>query len=151
MLADIDFSQWDLFLSLYVIPDHYAGQITERRPLIAIRLFGVRDFAMSFPHHDLPYMEDAGRLTWNIYNPECLNVNNTCCQLVLRGGEQFPLLSIKFESLEIDEIDPAILKRLNPGLEWTNGLARPSLEVLSKMMIRRRGKPMPTKPKYGEK
>jgi hypothetical protein len=79
-LIDVDFSQWDSVVSIYVVADHVPSPYLGKRALVAVRFRGVRRFEWTFRHHTFstfPLKVDQNQhLTWNIR--------------ILRGRESFP-------------------------------------------------------------
>jgi len=132
-LVDVDLSWWDSVISLYVLADHVPRTAQGKRTILAVRFRGVRKFDWSFPHHDFKnfplYSSEGEHLNWNIYRINI--IRNEISELTLSGSEQFPILKICFEDLDVEPIEEALFSSINP--QWYcqgDGLARPSIERL---------------------
>jgi hypothetical protein len=125
-LVDLDCSQWDTAISIYAIADHLPSPKPGKRCLVAVRFLGVQKLEWTFQHHhftNFPLKED---------DPESHTI-------VLSGGEQFPILRITFEDVEVDQIPHSIFAAVNP--QWANlslGMGRPGIEALHKLFTRPR-------------
>ena len=113
--------------------DHL-GVLCRKNPhAVAVRFRGVRRFDWTFRHHDFSRfpieVDQDHHLTWNIDPAEIPQAEVS--HLTLSGSDQFPVLRIDFEGVNVDPVDTSTFADVNP--DWSrpaSGLARPSIERL---------------------
>lgn len=120
-IVDIDMSQWDVKISIWVLADHYFAW-SDRMPLVAVDFQGVAELSMSIPR--LAPLSDQRHYQWRIHD-FVYSRPNELHSLKFWGIESSPIMTIVCEGIQIRLEDHAILDRLNP--KWTqpySGFAR---------------------------
>jgi hypothetical protein len=132
-VADVDFSQWDKSVGIYVFADHVYVPTPARLPLFVADFVRVRKFCVTFNHLEIALEEPDQHFQWNIDEFKIEEVKGLLC-IRLYGGRTWPDLELHCESVEIERVDSKLLDTLFPG--WNRpgrALARPSIEGLAEL------------------
>ena len=124
-VIDIDFSQWDKRIELWVLADHYENW-RSRKPLVVVSFVEVQEFIFSTGEYR-PGTD--GHLQWRVDSCEVEEQSNQV-RIRLWGSRQFPVAQITCNTIDIKSVPSHILDKCFPGWSKPNaGLARPGLEA----------------------
>lgn len=123
-IVDIDFSEWDKKVSLWVLADHYEAW-TQRRPLIVVDFLAVLEFAFKMPSADFALKSQKEHLQWNADDFEIEKLSSSI-RVRLFGPKYAPSLTIECQAIVIRQAKADLLDQKFPG--WNqpySGFVRP--------------------------
>lgn len=130
-LIDIDFSNWDFEISLWVVADHMPFHAS-KRPIFELSFKGVKTFLWNFSgRNSEDQVGQNSHYKWNIYKSQITD-HGGLVEIELSGSPQMPKILIKCESISTMRKSHSELDAVNPN--WANphgSLARPSLSILA--------------------
>jgi len=135
-VIDVDFSEWDKQISLWVLADHWSDW-RERKPLVAVRFKRVTHFSIEVPISAAISDDPESHLHWHVYESAVETIGEIT-RLRVEGLRSAPKLTVECRSIELEEHPIHLLDTINP--EWSRpaaGLAR--LSIL-KMAQKSRGR-----------
>lgn len=122
-VVDVDFSEWDKQILLWVLADHWADWKL-RKPLVAVTFKGVTQFSIELPPDELKVDDPESHLQWHLYESS-VETFGEIIRLRVTGMPCAPKLTVDCRRIEFDEYPNHILDKINPG--WNrpaSGLAR---------------------------
>lgn len=128
-VVDVDLSEWDKRICLWVLADHFENW-TARCPLVVVEFGRVREFACRLPSAQHTLEAENRHVQWRIDDSK---VEQTGAGLLVRlsGSVYSPVLTIECDSISFRADDIRLLDKLWPG--WNqpySALARPSIDKL---------------------
>jgi len=130
-VVDIDLSEWDKRLSLWVLADHWQDW-QNRKPLVVVDFEGIIEFSCRFPQSECNLVGESAHLQWNIYDFD-ISESEVGVRVRLHGMKSSPILTIECSTIRFRQNPIEWLDRINPG--WNrpqSGLARPGIAKLLK-------------------
>lgn len=128
-VIDVDLSEWDKCMSLWVLADHYRDW-KGRCPTVVVTFHNVIEFSCHMPPADMRLDNRQDHLQWDIYRVDLLEKAESV-RAELSGSRYTPGFIIEFEHTEIREVPIEMVDEVCPG--WnkpSHGFARPSIEEL---------------------
>jgi hypothetical protein len=131
-VVDVDFSNWDLAVGLWVLADHFEDWKT-RCPLVDVEFYDVRQFLLNIGDATRSIARPDRHVQWNIAESSLVERDSHLIIDLFGAQESAPQLHIECGSVRFRRVDNTILDRLFP--QWAapySGLARPGIDALSK-------------------
>jgi hypothetical protein len=139
-VIDIDFSNWDKFISILVVADHLKSTFYNHRlPIYEIKFLQTVKISFNFNHHDDNIFIDNNDLhyQWMIDQSSIDNDKNGNYFLTLFQNNNQPKIEISFKDLETKEISPQYFDEINA--KWfkpNSSLARKDIKSLYNFFIK---------------
>lgn len=139
-VIDLDFSQWDKFVSLCVVADHIDVSTSSRLPLFLVHFQRVSKFFLTFNHLEVTLKDADKHFQWNI---DDFRIKKTKDRFVISlfGSANWPHLIVECQDILFRRISNAVLDSLFPG--WNapyKGLVRPGIETFREEKRKRKKK-----------
>ena len=138
-VIDLDFSEWDKWISLWALADHYENWVS-RCPCVVVEFQGVTEFSLRLPKHDLVPESPNEHLQWNIYE-FAADDSGSALHFRFSGSPSSPVLQIECDSVNIRAVPIETLDAVCPG--WSRPFApfaRPGIAELFEGMASKRGR-----------
>lgn len=132
-VVDVDFSEWDRFISIVVVADHLPP-VRGRLPLVCARFFEVEMMGFCFPRHFREYPRRGQHFQWMISSIESKVVAHGV-RFCFCGDDAMPKIEIVCGGVELSRISRNLYQKVNPGWDRPfGGLARPGIQRLNAVM-----------------
>jgi|SRR5579862_2118870 len=129
-VIDVDFSEWDRRISLWVLADHFRNW-SDRCPVVVVEFEDVQEFRIRMPSNKVVLDSPRDHVQWRFYDVD-LQTTNVGISITAKGSDSSPVLRVACKTIEIREVDSKLLDKLNPG--WnkpSSPFARGGVEKLA--------------------
>jgi hypothetical protein len=129
-VVDIDLSNWDKAIDIYMLADHLPRVERDRLPLVRMQFIGVRSLRLEISAASAVEMANNDHVQWRIDDFR-IEEGSGDIMISLWGAEPSPRLEIVLQDLDVRPFPPTAFDDLFPG--WTQprrGLARPGPDAM---------------------
>jgi hypothetical protein len=138
-VVDVDFSQWDYGLSIWMLADHLLESGDRHIPLVVVTFEAVTQFSVSLQHYaDRP--PPPKHFQWRVHNCEFGTiVDGVPVDFQFWGTRGMPTVTIRCGRVSVRRESHRVLDAVFP--KWSqpwSSLARPGLNALYEQQLGRR-------------
>jgi hypothetical protein len=112
-VIDVDLSEWDRRIGLWVLADHFRNW-SHRCPVVVVEFEDVREFRMRMPSNKVVLDSPRQHIQWRFHDVD-LQTTKDGIRITARGSDSSPVLTVECKTIEIREVDSKLLDKLNPG------------------------------------
>lgn len=119
-ILDVDFSEWDNWIGMIVIPDHFEVMGQENRlPVLLVRFYEVKSISLDLNHYQamkrVHVNEPGVHFQWHIDDFEVHDENSRTMSYRFWAGSSDPQLKVSCSEITYERLNSIDLDKMFPG------------------------------------
>jgi hypothetical protein len=129
-VIDVDLSEWDRRIALWVLADHFRNW-SDRCPVVVVEFEDVKEFRIQMSSTKVVPDSLRKHVQWRFDDVDLQRTKDSI-SITAKGSSSSPVLAVVCKTIEIREVDSNLLDKLNPGWNkpWSP-FARGGIEKLA--------------------